>query len=303
MDSDRVLSQYNQANDLTSEHETEHQVSLGVSVVSAGLAGAVIGNMVAGRLGAAIGAVVGGVAGVAIGQTDAVEGAVEGAVDTVKEKVEGAKPAVTNALQSAQTKVADATSAAKNAVSSAQDKAADLASSTSDAADSRFSTANDMNFARDMGSTPQSDVLGAVETAAPTIHTSEVQTQVQSTTQASDAFVESPVEDIGTAYISSDSSFDAATDNTLSVEEQYDRGIALGKEGNMVGSIAAFQSVIAQDPDYAEAHYNLGVVLGKHGLREQGIEHIQKSRDLCKMQGRSREADNIEQILIKLGAE
>lgn len=86
----------------------------------------------------------------------------------------------------------------------------------------------------------------------------------------------------------------------ISADEQYDLGIALGKQGDLAGAIAAFQSVVAQDPNYAEAHYNLGVVLCKYGLTEQGVTHIEQSKTICQSEGRTKEAENIDRILQNL---
>lgn len=273
--------------------------------MSTGLAGAVIGNMVAGRLGAAIGAVVGGVAGVALSQTEAVEDA----VDAVKHKVEDAKPAIQNAIGTVQDKAENAKSAAMDAVSTVQDKTKGAVDSIQHKAeDARSAAVDTVDSAQDKAQNAQPDVMNTVETASPTVGTTDIQaavetamptvSPVETAMPTASSTSELPIEDIGNAYISSDPSFDAA-----SIEEQYDRGITLGKQGDLVGSIAAFQAVIERDPSYAEAHYNLGVVLGQHGFREQGIEHIQKSRELCEMQGRTREASNIDQILLKLGAQ
>jgi tetratricopeptide (TPR) repeat protein len=85
--------------------------------------------------------------------------------------------------------------------------------------------------------------------------------------------------------------------NVTSLDEQYDQGVTLGKQGDLAGAIAAFQSVIAAEPNYAEAHYNLGVVLCKYGLTEQGITHMQQSRNICRSEGREKEAENIDRIL------
>ena len=86
------------------------------------------------------------------------------------------------------------------------------------------------------------------------------------------------------------------------VDQLYEQGLQLSQQGNLSAAIAAFQSVVAQEPESAEAHYNLGIVLGKQGFRAQGIEQIEQARDLCRAQNRMREAENIDRILEKLNA-
>ncbi len=86
------------------------------------------------------------------------------------------------------------------------------------------------------------------------------------------------------------------------IDELYEQGLQLSNQGKLAEAIAAFQSVVAQEPEAAEAHYNLGIVLGKQGFRAEGIEQIEKARDLCRAQNRIREAENIDRILEKLNA-
>jgi uncharacterized protein YcfJ len=119
------------------------------------------------------------------------------------------------------------------------------------------------------------------------------------------AYIENPMsgyESTSSMGYATDVAYSSENMNVVSVEEQYDQGVALGKHGDLAGAIAAFQSVVAQEPNYAEAHYNLGVVLCKYGLTEQGITHIEQSRNICRTEGREQEAENIDRILQNLNA-
>ncbi len=52
-------------------------------------------------------------------------------------------------------------------------------------------------------------------------------------------------------------------------------GIALGKMGRFDDATASFQEAVRINPDYAEAHYNWGIALRKMGRFEEAIAHYQ----------------------------
>jgi uncharacterized membrane protein len=276
----------------TSEHSTaDHPITTGVSVVSGGLAGAILGQFVAGRLGAAIGAVVGGVAGAALSQEagDGLDQAVEEAKAKVQDAVAEIQPTAQNAIETVREKVKDTVAEAKPAAQNAIETVKARVQETKPAdADMNQRPAQNVTEIQDGVTAINTITMGSSTTSTPTVSSPQLSIAApQAETSAVAAPVVEPIPPVP----------------VLSVDEQYERGLELGKQGNLVGAIAAFQSVVEREPDYAEAHYNLGVVLGRHGLREQGIKHIQISHSLCKAQGRDREASNIEQILHRLGAE
>jgi len=53
--------------------------------------------------------------------------------------------------------------------------------------------------------------------------------------------------------------FSAARRAPSSATAHDDRGLALGRSGNLPGAIAEFEIALKFKPDYAEAAYNLGV--------------------------------------------
>lgn len=329
-DSNRILdqqftNQYHEPSgppaDSMSDQASDHPITTGVSVVSGGLAGALLGQFVGGRFGAAIGAVVGGVAGAALSKEagDGIDQAVSDATATVKDKVAEIKPSVQHAVATAKDKVQDVAAQApppvQNAIETVKDKVQSSSEtvknkvqpSSTDAAVNKDIAIDELPAQTDTAIQGGETVIdpAAIRNYHPTIATrpqGETAYQAEPAySSAVDAASNPTVIQSSPTVLQSPSVQPPVVQSQLSVDEQYERGLEFGKQGNLVNAIAAFQSVIEQEPDYAEAHYNLGVVLGRHGLREQGIEHIQMSRDLCRTQGRQKEADNIEQILQKLG--
>ncbi|NJL38113.1 MAG: tetratricopeptide repeat protein [Leptolyngbyaceae cyanobacterium RM2_2_4] len=315
--SDRILAQHNEAAEPHANPSIDHQTSVGIGAVSGGLAGAVLGNMVAGKLGAAIGAVVGGVAGAAISNEKGAEisHAVEQTVDAAKEKVQ---PSVMNALDQVESKsstinpdVANAVSNLKakvqGATSSSGSNSNDLSGSTYVEDISLDSTVDSMTASAGytdtvIGYTDSSAGYGVDEYVADTI-AEDIHSPDRINSGAAYIEEQTPYESTSSMEYATDAAYSSEDISVVSVEEQYDQGVTLGKQGDLAGAIAAFQSVVAQEPHYAEAHYNLGVVLCKYGLTEQGITHIEQSRTICRTEGREQEAENIDRILQNLNVQ
>ena len=60
-------------------------------------------------------------------------------------------------------------------------------------------------------------------------------------------------------------------------EAHYDLGIVLAKTGQTPEAIAQYEAALRLKPDYAEAHYNLGVVLAKTGQTSEAIAHFEEA--------------------------
>jgi len=60
----------------------------------------------------------------------------------------------------------------------------------------------------------------------------------------------------------------------------YDLGIALGRRGDQQGEIANLQEAIALQPDYADAHLNLGITYARLGNATRAKRHLQQARAL-----------------------
>jgi uncharacterized protein YcfJ len=300
----------------------------------AGKLGAAIGAVVGGVAGAAISNEKGAEISHAVNQAvdvakEKVQPSVMNALDQVESKASTINPDAANAVSNIKAKVQEATSSAGSSSSNLSGSTyaeestvqeTDVVSAS--VADEVYATGIDATSAYVEDTSLNSTVDSM--TASPG-YTDTVTGYTDSSTGygVDDYVADTIAEDMhspdrissGSAYIEdqtpgyeSTSSMEYATDaayssenmSVVSVEEQYDQGVALGKQGDLSGAIAAFQSVVAQEPNYAEAHYNLGVVLCKYGLTEQGITHIEQSRNICRTEGREQEAENIDRILQNL---
>ena len=63
-------------------------------------------------------------------------------------------------------------------------------------------------------------------------------------------------------------------------EAHYNLGVVLGHKGNLDGASSEYREAIRLKPDYAEAHYNLGVVLGHKGDRQGALEQYRRASEL-----------------------
>jgi tetratricopeptide (TPR) repeat protein len=54
-------------------------------------------------------------------------------------------------------------------------------------------------------------------------------------------------------------------------------GLALVKQGRIDEAVARYERALALQPDYAEAHYNLGILLNEQGQRDAAIGHFART--------------------------
>ena len=64
-------------------------------------------------------------------------------------------------------------------------------------------------------------------------------------------------------------------------EAHYNLGIALAGRGQVDEAIAHYRKALEIKPDYAEAHINLGIVLAGRGQVDEAIDHYQKALALA----------------------
>lgn len=57
-------------------------------------------------------------------------------------------------------------------------------------------------------------------------------------------------------------------------------GNLLLEEGDLDGAIARFEAAIALDPDYPEAHHNLGVAFRRAGRRSDAVRELRRATGL-----------------------
>jgi tetratricopeptide (TPR) repeat protein len=67
---------------------------------------------------------------------------------------------------------------------------------------------------------------------------------------------------------------------TRKARRAFDKGVALLKKGNTAASSSYFEQVIAENPGFYRAHYNLGLAQLKLGRAEEAQASFQKAIDL-----------------------
>jgi len=68
--------------------------------------------------------------------------------------------------------------------------------------------------------------------------------------------------------------------NVPELHEIYDEGETLKDAGKLDEAVAKFNDVLAQEPNYALAHFALAVVLGRLSQHEKAVEHAEKAAQL-----------------------
>ena len=63
-------------------------------------------------------------------------------------------------------------------------------------------------------------------------------------------------------------------------EAHYNLGVALAQQGQWPEAIPHFERALQLKPDYAEAHYNLGVALAQQGQWPAAIPHFERALQL-----------------------
>ena len=81
---------------------------------------------------------------------------------------------------------------------------------------------------------------------------------------------------------------------------RYNLGIALDEQGDLEGAIASYKQAIAFNPTYAEAYGNLGNALVLAGHKEEGLNYMQRCRDLFEQQHRHGDVKKAELLIEQL---
>lgn len=68
--------------------------------------------------------------------------------------------------------------------------------------------------------------------------------------------------------------------NNPTFDAHYDLGVALSRVGDPKGAIASLQNAIDLEPQNADAHLNLGLVLARSQQNDQGSQQLQLARHL-----------------------
>lgn len=71
-----------------------------------------------------------------------------------------------------------------------------------------------------------------------------------------------------------------ATGLAIEALEAWERGVQLEADGDLNAAVEYYELAVQEEPTFAEAHYNLGMVLGELDQPDQALEHIQAARDL-----------------------
>lgn len=86
-------------------------------------------------------------------------------------------------------------------------------------------------------------------------------------------------------------------------EAQANLGSILANQNKISEAIPYFEAAIRLKPDLAVFHYQLGLALYLNSRPADAINPLKKARDLLRAQGKTQEAETIEQALQRLGAE
>ena len=68
----------------------------------------------------------------------------------------------------------------------------------------------------------------------------------------------------------------------------------------LASAIASYQTAIRINPNYANAHFNLGLVLKKQGKKLDAIAQFQKARPLYQQKGDTKEVADIDRLIQEL---
>jgi Flp pilus assembly protein TadD len=68
--------------------------------------------------------------------------------------------------------------------------------------------------------------------------------------------------------------------NPESAEAHNNLGVVLGSQGQIEEAILHFQQALAIRPEYADAHNNLGIAFGSRGQVEEAIVHFRRALEL-----------------------
>ena len=78
-------------------------------------------------------------------------------------------------------------------------------------------------------------------------------------------------------------------------------GSILANQNKLAEALPNFQTAIRLKPNVPEFHYMLAQVLYAQNKMEDAVESVKKARDLFKSQGKTQEANSLEQIIKEMG--
>ena len=73
------------------------------------------------------------------------------------------------------------------------------------------------------------------------------------------------------------------------------------KQNKLAEALPNFQTAIRLKPNVPEFHYMLGQVLYAQNKMGDAVESIKKARDLFKSQGKTQEANSLDQVIKDMG--
>jgi len=80
-------------------------------------------------------------------------------------------------------------------------------------------------------------------------------------------------------------------------------GTVLANQNKVAEAIPQFEEAVRLRPDMAFLHYQLGIALYIDDRAEEAIDSLKEARDLLKEQGKTKEAEQIEQAIAKIESE
>lgn len=80
-------------------------------------------------------------------------------------------------------------------------------------------------------------------------------------------------------------------------ETQINLAVLLGQQNKIDDSVTQAKEAVALKPDSAKAHYILAMGLSSQGKRDEALASLTTARDLLKTQGKTEEADKIDQLI------
>jgi tetratricopeptide (TPR) repeat protein len=251
-----------------------------------------------------------------------VASSVQGAAQSVQGAAQDAQPKMREAIESVSEDVKSSASSVagsvKGATQDAQPKMKEAIESVSEDVKSSASSVADSvkQKTQDTSSTSSIDTsasylippaepidlgIGTIEDTQPAIADSTLIGSSASMTSAPIIPEQQPIYTGSAMTDSSVSLYDDQMDMEL-IQSEFDRGIMLSNQGDLVGAEAAFEHVTQLIPESAEARFNLGVVQYQQGRLPEAIANIQQARDLSLLQGSVDAAENLDRIIQQLRA-
>ncbi len=80
-------------------------------------------------------------------------------------------------------------------------------------------------------------------------------------------------------------------------------GTVLANQNKVAEAIPQFEEAVRLKPEMAFLHYQLGVALYMENRAEEAIDSLKEARDLLKEEGKTQEAEQIEEAIAKIESE